>query len=62
MRIVLETVSVVCPYCGETIEVLVDCSAGSQEYLEDCQVCCQPMHLSVRIDPEGEPSVEARQE
>lgn len=32
-----------CPFCGETIELVVDISAGGQSYIEDCQVCCRPM-------------------
>ena len=56
----LETVSIVCPYCGEGVEVVVDCSIGFQEYVEDCHVCCQPIGLNVSVDHEGEPSIEAR--
>lgn len=51
-----------CPYCGETIEVLVDASVGDQCYIEDCQVCCRPIMLSVRIDADGEPQVNAASE
>ena len=51
-----------CPYCGEPIEILVDASAGDQHYIEDCQVCCRPITLSVRIDPDGEPQVSATSE
>jgi Cysteine-rich CPXCG len=36
-----------CPYCGELVTVRTDVSAGAQCYVEDCQVCCQPMVLSV---------------
>lgn len=32
-----------CPYCWEAIELLVDCSVDSQEYVEDCSVCCRPI-------------------
>ena len=39
-----------CPYCGEKIVVVVDTSAGSQSYVEDCQVCCQPMQITVETD------------
>lgn len=39
-----------CPYCGERISIVVDASAGSQSYIEDCQVCCQPMQVQVDID------------
>jgi len=35
-----------CPYCGERIGLLLDISAGSQTYIEDCQVCCQPMQVN----------------
>ena len=42
-----------CPYCGEPIQLQVDVSAGSQNYIEDCQVCCQPFQVSVSVE-EGE--------
>lgn len=42
-----------CPYCGETLTVRLDLSAGSQSYVEDCQVCCQPMQMSVRAAEDG---------
>ena len=36
-----------CPYCGELISVLVDCSVEKQEYIEDCQVCCRSITFKV---------------
>lgn len=51
--------SIDCPYCGESIEILIDASIPSQRYIEDCQVCCRPITLSVVIDEEGEPQVRA---
>lgn len=39
-----------CPFCGESISVVVDISAGSQAYVEDCQVCCQPMQVTIEVD------------
>jgi hypothetical protein len=47
-------VEIACPYCGELITVRIDLSAGPQTYIEDCQVCCQPITLSVPITEEGE--------
>jgi transcription elongation factor Elf1 len=38
-----------CPYCGEHISLLIDCSDVEQTYTEDCQVCCQPMVVEVQI-------------
>ena len=46
-------VDVNCPYCAETILVRLDLSAGTQTYVEDCQVCCQPIQLSVNVGDEG---------
>ena len=46
-----------CPYCGETITVLVDCSISQQNYIEDCQVCCRPINFDVSINFDGEPQV-----
>ena len=44
---------IACPYCAETILVRVDLSAGSQSYVEDCQVCCQPILLTVSVADDG---------
>ena len=44
---------IACPYCGEDIDVLIDCSAGNQEYFEDCSVCCAPILLVVTFDVTG---------
>lgn len=42
-----------CPYCGESITVLIDDSVEQQEYIEDCQVCCRPIEFRVSIDGFG---------
>jgi transcription elongation factor Elf1 len=39
-----------CPFCAEPMSILVDISAGDQSYIEDCQVCCQPMQISFQSD------------
>jgi hypothetical protein len=41
---------ITCPHCWESIEVLVDLSAGEQSYVEDCSVCCRPIALSIVVD------------
>lgn len=51
-----------CPYCGESIEVLIDPGEAGQQYIEDCQVCCQPIVFSVVINFEGELSFSVRSE
>lgn len=47
-----------CPYCGETIDVLIDSSIAEQNYIEDCQVCCQPITFDVTVDQEGYANVQ----
>ena len=42
--------AIFCPYCGESISVLVDDTASDQSYIEDCQVCCRPLVLQVGIE------------
>ena len=39
-----------CPYCWERISMLVDHSISDQEYIEDCEVCCNPIQLRIRIE------------
>lgn len=51
-----------CPYCGESIEILIDPSVPSQRYIEDCQVCCRPITLRVTVDPTGDAQVVATAE
>lgn len=38
-----------CPYCGEQISMLLDLSE-SQDYVEDCEVCCNPIQISFTVD------------
>ena len=36
-----------CPYCGELIDVIIVMEDIDQQYIEDCQVCCQPITLVI---------------
>ena len=55
----LEPARVTCPYCWESIEILVDASAGAQDYIEDCSVCCNPIRFLVEVDEAGGVQVDA---
>lgn len=50
----LDDLRVVCPYCGEGFETLVDSCAGSQRYIEDCPVCCRPIEFQAEVDGAGD--------
>lgn len=42
-------VAVECPWCGKWFETTVDLTGGSAEYVEDCQICCQPVVFRVQV-------------
>ncbi len=58
----LDSVLVQCPYCWETLDISVDPSVADQEYVEDCQVCCQPIVVHVVLDENLTPTVDVRAE
>lgn len=39
-----------CPYCWETISMLLDSSITKQSYVEDCEVCCNPIQVTTQFD------------
>ncbi|MGB7729404.1 MAG: CPXCG motif-containing cysteine-rich protein [Candidatus Acidiferrum sp.] len=41
-----------CPYCGEEISMVLDLSVRRQTYVEDCEVCCQPIEISYSVEDE----------
>lgn len=45
----------VCDVCGEEIVIPIDRSAGeSQEFIEDCPVCCRPQVIRVEVEDNGD--------
>ena len=49
-----------CPHCGERISMLLDLSAGSQSYIEDCEVCCNPIEIDYQAEEGRIVSFDAR--
>ena len=58
----IEAIDISCPYCGEGFESSADCSAGDQEYIEDCQICCQPIVITISITGTELANIEARRD
>ena len=56
----LPTADIACPYCGETITLVVDDSAGDQQYIEDCHVCCRPITVQLALDADDAAQVQVR--
>ena len=34
-----------CPYCWENQIKLVDSSIDNQSFIEDCEICCNPINI-----------------
>ena len=50
-----ESISVMCPYCGETSDLTFEDEGWSrQAYVQDCPVCCQPWQVELARDEEGD--------
>ncbi|AUC23270.1 CPXCG motif-containing cysteine-rich protein [Polaribacter sejongensis] len=42
-----------CPHCWEEISMILDQSVYQQTYIEDCEVCCNPIEITPVFE-EGE--------
>jgi transcription elongation factor Elf1 len=49
-----------CPYCGEEISMILDFSVPSQVYVEDCEVCCNPIEISYSAEDDELASFQAK--
>jgi hypothetical protein len=43
---------VACPYCGEPVSVTLERLEGDQDMIQDCGICCRPIRLVSRTDPQ----------
>jgi hypothetical protein len=43
-----------CPWCGEVYGSQIDLTDRSRIYIEDCQVCCQPIEVTLEVSEAGE--------
>ncbi len=39
-----------CPYCWQGISMIFDVSVYKQTYIEDCEVCCNPIEVSASFE------------
>lgn len=39
-----------CPFCWEEISMLLDPSVSKQVYVEDCEICCNPIEINVKFE------------
>jgi len=50
MSYIIET-DIQCPWCGEVYPTTIDTSQGDHSTIEDCNVCCRPIELTVSCEP-----------
>ena len=50
----LPSKSIECPYCGESIDLVIDDSVDRQQYVEDCSVCCRPINVDVSVSADSD--------
>lgn len=36
-----------CPFCFSQVSILVDLSIPNQQYIEDCERCCNPIEFTI---------------
>ncbi|MDT0633156.1 CPXCG motif-containing cysteine-rich protein [Rubrivirga sp. S365] len=49
-----------CPYCAAPITMLLDPTVPAQRYVEDCEVCCNPIEVAYTANDESVTSLDAR--
>ncbi len=42
-----------CPWCGEVYGSAIDLTDSSRVFIEDCQVCCQPIEVTLEVSDGG---------
>ena len=45
----LDSLTIICPHCGEGFQIPCDADEGAAEFVVDCEICCRPMTVKVRV-------------
>jgi hypothetical protein len=48
-----ESIQISCPHCWETLDIAIEIQIRHLVFVEDCEVCCNPMRIEVFTDEEG---------
>lgn len=49
-----------CPYCWQSISMVVESNYSNQQYIEDCEVCCNPIEIFYTIEDSQVINIEAK--
>jgi hypothetical protein len=61
-RIMEEGAEIICPFCGQAFELMVDTSVARQQFTTDCEICCRPFLVVAECEPGEILSLDAREE
>ena len=39
-----------CPHCWQNQLKIIDPSVGEQSFIEDCEVCCNPLEFNLSVE------------
>jgi hypothetical protein len=42
---------IICPFCGQSFEIVIDTSVPTQRFTTDCEVCCRPFLIYAECEP-----------
>ena len=45
----MEEKKFICPHCWQNVSMLIDKSVDKQNYIEDCESCCNPLEIFYEI-------------
>lgn len=45
-----DTATVNCPFCGQSMELVLDTNLASQRFVTDCEVCCRPFEVTAECE------------
>lgn len=52
-----------CPYCAQPNTLEIDPTGGRrQQFTTDCEVCCRPIRITLVLDADGSPMIDAEAE
>ncbi len=46
----MEEYNYICPHCFTSVSALIDTTIKEQKYIEDCERCCNPVEIKLRLD------------
>jgi transposase-like protein len=46
-----QTETILCPFCGQPMELVIDTTVPHQRFTTDCEVCCRPFEVTAECEP-----------